>query len=110
MMQHICDQTDERGTFTLMLKYDPMFAPEWDSFRLEAECMGPQSWRRFVPGLYWISKRYGPRPTKEWKRFVDKTIQALNELDIMEHHMLYCKISGLKKSSWIPQLRELADW
>ena len=61
-------------------------------FATECELVGPQSWRRFLPGLYWISKRHGPRPTKEWRAFVHETELAVLALSELERQMLCLKL------------------
>ena len=113
----VCDMADDEWEKGFLLSNlpgssDSHFAFQTPRFRKECELVGPQSWRRFLPGLYWISKRHGPRPTKEWPAFVDDLLESLRALSREENMMLWAKhkakLHGFNKVS--KQYRHFAKW
>ena len=114
---HVSSHAKDRNTYIKGIFFSIGFAYavdlDWEESFREAACVvGPQSWRRFLPGLYWISKWFGPRPTKEWKKYVDGVIQSMNALSPIEKSMLWYKVTktwyGDKNIS--EHHRHLADW
>ena len=101
---------DTEHKLSLMKYFYEPASPDWEkAFRRDCESVGPQSWRRFLPGLHWFVKRYSTCPTKEWKAFVDQVIEAYYLMNLEDLGMLIEKFK-LQVHGKVPQDRNLAYW